>query len=487
MKQRILSLVLALVLTSAIGAFPAAAEEETGGTDDFVVVTPNRGAVTRAEIEAKIVKKILSEPVVPILWQGTQQGIQVGPLCITPEMRATLAAWVDLKTPDDADTTSLTFPPELARFSICIGTPSGAGVACGGKNTRRVPVKQMEGVKTPVVLFANGVPVVVIGGTGKEANVSYGSGTLTPVEMDTIVMIGNANLSASYSSAMLEEARKRSRTTLVTAKLTARAATAEEKGAFSQAYAVTLSLTDGAGNELGTAWKTQEMVNGLSVRLPFLATLVRRPAGTLPRVQFTSGETEKTAAALTTSGTYVFGVWDIPFQDIYEANWYFPAVFDAVEQGWMTGCDYGYFYPWREVSRAELVTMLWRAAGKPQSNTKLSSYADTVPAYAARAFRWALEQKILTPAENYLNPNGMVTREMLAVLLTNYLTAQGEGSVGDVAGSLDYPDLDEISPWAMESVRFVVSRGLMDVIYDGTFAPREFIERWELAMLLSML
>ena len=483
MKKRILSLFLALVLTSTIGVFPAVAEEsESEGAENEVILEPVGGTVTRAEIEDAIVKKILSEPV-----EGESDRFQVGPLWYF-ENHFDFRMRLDLRTQDEAETTSLTFPIELARFSTCEGLKKGDVVACGGELTRRVPVKVVEGWETPVVLFAGGEPVLVFDGTGEEVTVSYGIGALTPVVMDAGVVIGNQNMWVSYQmDDLLEAARKLSKTELVTTTLTGRAATAEEKGAFSQAYSVTYRFDDGMGNDLGAVIKDVVWYPWLSVSLPFDATLVKSPGWVFTDECYGSPQEGYEVLETIACGTHVFGAWDSPFEDVKEEDWYFPAVFDAVERARMAGTSATRFSPDGFVTREMLVTTLWRMAGKPGNETNILSYADVpeISEYAIGAFQWALEKNIIKPAGDRLNPKGSVTREMLAVILTNYVTVRGEGPTGEVKGSPKYDDADEISPWAVEGVMFAVSKGWL---YDtrGMFCPQGPCFRLVLARELAM-
>ena len=485
MKKRSLSLVLALVLI--LGAFPAAVAGWAGDrwADDIVRVEPVGGTVTRAEIEAAIIKKILSEPVVI----EDEYPTQIGPLNFYDDYDDYYGydfdGDLDLHFSDESDTASLTFPAEMARFAFRAGRQSGSTVDCDGELTQSVPVKAIEGAEQPVVLFADGVPAIVLGGTGETATVSYGTGYLTPRNLNMRVCVGNQQMKMIYGQYVMGEILRRSGTEMVTATLTRRTATAEEQGAFQKACAVDVRVTDTKGRDLSEALIGEYQDDMLSVKLPFRSNLTR----CLGKIQETEqGEMGEMDVWLAGCGTYVFGRWDSPFEDVYEDAWFFPAVFDAVDRGRMTGTSATQFSIWYGVTREMLVTTLWRMAGKPGSNTNILSYVDasSVSEYAIGAFQWALEKKMINPAGDRLNPKEMVTREMFAVIFTNYATAQGKGPTEKQTVPSYYDDQDQISKWAIDSVAFMMNQGWMTAVEEEWFFPKYNCSRVVVAQVLMM-
>ena len=85
------------------------------------------------------------------------------------------------------------------------------------------------------------------------------------------------------------------------------------------------------------------------------------------------------------------------FSDVDETNWYARAVSWAVEQGIVKGMGDGTFAPDRAVTREELAAMLYRKAGEPETEGTLDQFSDSADAmnYAVPALKWAVEQGIL--------------------------------------------------------------------------------------------
>ena len=106
-------------------------------------------------------------------------------------------------------------------------------------------------------------------------------------------------------------------------------------------------------------------------------------------------------------------------------NWYGEALAWAQDNGLLDGLT---FDAEKAVGRAEMVTLLYRFAQKKNqkltTDTNLEDFADadTVPAYAQEAARWAVEQGILKGDENQnLNLFTSLTRAQIAALLRRYL------------------------------------------------------------------
>ena len=94
-----------------------------------------------------------------------------------------------------------------------------------------------------------------------------------------------------------------------------------------------------------------------------------------------------------------------PFVDIDPVNdaWFFKPVLWAVENGITTGIGNGKFNPFGECSRAEVVTFLWRAAGKPEPTSSENPFVDVDPVEGSWYYKpvlWAVEEGITTGVGN---------------------------------------------------------------------------------------
>lgn len=84
------------------------------------------------------------------------------------------------------------------------------------------------------------------------------------------------------------------------------------------------------------------------------------------------------------------------FSDVHESDYYADAVEWAEETGVTNGTGNGKFSPAASVTRADAMTMFWRAAGKPEPTSSVSPFTDVTDAnaYYYKAVLWAVEQGI---------------------------------------------------------------------------------------------
>ena len=100
------------------------------------------------------------------------------------------------------------------------------------------------------------------------------------------------------------------------------------------------------------------------------------------------------------------------------STWYAKAMTWAIEKGVSDGT-----FPANSITREQLATMLWRAAGSPEAKGALTNFNDaaSVSSWAAQAMTWAVEQGLISGmGDGALNPQGNATRAQLAVILTAY-------------------------------------------------------------------
>jgi hypothetical protein len=115
-----------------------------------------------------------------------------------------------------------------------------------------------------------------------------------------------------------------------------------------------------------------------------------------------------------------------PFTDA-TASWYQDAIKWAVSEGIITGRDATTFDPDAAVTREEMLTMLWRYAGKPDANANLTVYGDNgeVSSYALPAVTWAVARGVTNgTTENgvtLLDPQGVSTRQQVFTMVYRFI------------------------------------------------------------------
>lgn len=148
------------------------------------------------------------------------------------------------------------------------------------------------------------------------------------------------------------------------------------------------------------------------------------------------------------------------FSDVASDSWYYDSVQYAVNMGLMNGMGNNCFAPDTQMSRAMLVTVLWRYAGSPEKGENLFSDVKNGQWYT-NAIAWAAENGVVTGVGNgKFDPEGTVTREQLAVVLYRYSQslALDTSRQEELA---DFPDAQKVSPWAQAALSWAVTEGLI--------------------------
>ena len=189
-------------------------------------------------------------------------------------------------------------------------------------------------------------------------------------------------------------------------------------------------------------------------------------------------------SGIVASGALQPGASASQFADLTAGSWYYDGVRCALENGLMTGTSARTFAPDRPVTRAMLVTILWRLAGEPYG--RVSPFEDVLPgSWYAQAVSWAYDKGIVTGVTaTSFQPGAPVTREQLCAILCRYAALTGKNTAA--SASLDaFTDRAQVSAYAEASVRWALQAGLLTGVGDGRLVPRSGATRAQLAVLLQ--
>lgn len=189
-------------------------------------------------------------------------------------------------------------------------------------------------------------------------------------------------------------------------------------------------------------------------------------------------------SSIVASGALQPGASASQFADLTSGSWYYDGVRCALENGLMTGTSARTFAPDRPVTRAMLVTILWRLAGEPYG--RVSPFEDVLPgSWYAQAVSWAYDKGIVTGVTaTSFQPGAPVTRAQLCAILCRYAALTGKNTAA--SASLDaFTDRAQVSAYAEASVRWALQAGLLTGVGDGRLAPRSGATRAQLAVLLQ--
>ena len=148
----------------------------------------------------------------------------------------------------------------------------------------------------------------------------------------------------------------------------------------------------------------------------------------------------------------------------------------------MNGVGDKRFKPEESMTRAMLVTVLWRYEGAPEAGANRFSDVPDGQWYTA-AVAWAAENGIVGGVGGgKFEPDGNVTREQIATILFRY--AQKKGTASAERGSLSaFPDASSVSSYAREALAWAVAEQIMNGS-DGWLLPQGDATRAQVAAIL---
>lgn len=192
--------------------------------------------------------------------------------------------------------------------------------------------------------------------------------------------------------------------------------------------------------------------------------------------------------------TYAFDVVNgvtaiarFPFTDVVAGTWYYGAAAYAYNNGLFAGMTPTTFAPNATMTRAMLVSVLWRLAGAPAPKAP-NTFVD-VPdgAWYTDAVTWAAENGVVSGiGGSRFDPSGFVTREQTAEILYNYAHSKGY-DVSACADLTAFPDAGSVSGWAEEALSWANAAGLINgTVRDGQtiLDPQGSASRAQVAMIL---
>lgn len=171
-----------------------------------------------------------------------------------------------------------------------------------------------------------------------------------------------------------------------------------------------------------------------------------------------------------------------PFYDVNGTDWFYSAVMWAYYNTPQVtnGKDESHFAPKASCTRAQVVTFLWRAAGRPEPSGSVKQFSD-VPknnsyAYCYDAILWAVENGITKGTDaTHFSPNATVTRAQFVTFLWRYA---GEPAPKNM--SCSFNDVDA-NAFYYKAVLWAVENGVTTGKTATQFAPGTTCTRCEVA------
>ena len=174
-----------------------------------------------------------------------------------------------------------------------------------------------------------------------------------------------------------------------------------------------------------------------------------------------------------------------PFTDVTLGSWYYDGVNNALANGWFSGVSATAFAPDSSMTRAMLVTVLYRMSGSPTVGGTSAFVDVSSGAWYAQAVAWAAENQLVAGYEDgTFRPDLAITRQQMAAILYRYHSWAGNTPVP--GGSLSaYRDAADVAPWALEAMSWANTSGLIQGTGPNTLAPNGTATRAQVAVILT--
>ena len=252
--------------------------------------------------------------------------------------------------------------------------------------------------------------------------------------------------SSSYASFRCVEAHEHSYTAVVTPP------TCTEKGYTTHTCSCGDSYVDTYVDALGHAWDS--------------GTVTKQPTATETGIRtYTCTRCHETK----TESIPATGSVDVTqmFTDVTK-NWAYPGIQYCVTHGIMGGMGDGTFAPTGTTTRAQIVQILYNLEGTP-AVSGTTPFTDLTANWYKPAILWAYQNNVVAgTSPTTFDPERPVTREQIAVILTQYmfhvLKMNRTWTPADLS---TFPDGANVSSWAKEAMQDAVALGLIN----GTKAP----------------
>ena len=153
----------------------------------------------------------------------------------------------------------------------------------------------------------------------------------------------------------------------------------------------------------------------------------------------------------------------LPFADVSSSDWFYNDVRYVYEKGIMDGTGADRFSPNAPLTRAMIVTILYRMAGSP-AMSGASDFKDVDSnKWFAKAVAWAAANGIVNGyGDSLFGPNDPVTREQLAAILYRYAVYGGMTAVTLEENLGSFADTAQLSAYAIQAMNWAVGQGLIN-------------------------
>lgn len=175
----------------------------------------------------------------------------------------------------------------------------------------------------------------------------------------------------------------------------------------------------------------------------------------------------------------------LKFNDIHETDWFYEAVNYAVRNKLLQGTSKDEFAPNEIMTRAMLVTVIYRMENSPQASNNIGFKDVPQESYYKDAVSWASTNNIITGYSNIeFAPNDVVTREQMVTILYNYAKYKSY-KVDNATQESNFKDISDVSIYAKDAVNWAISNKYITGLENNMLMPKGSITRAQVAAILQ--
>ena len=170
------------------------------------------------------------------------------------------------------------------------------------------------------------------------------------------------------------------------------------------------------------------------------------------------------------------------FTDVNPNAWYHESVDYVLDHGYMVGVSTTEFAPNAQLTRAQIVTILYRIADEPSVEGLDNPFTDVAEGkWYTDAVVWAFNNNIVAGIDDKtFAPNAVATREQFVSILYRY---HGEVEV-DTSVLDSFKDAGSVSKYAVDAMAWAVEEGIISGMSSTTLAPKGTATRAQIASIM---
>lgn len=195
-----------------------------------------------------------------------------------------------------------------------------------------------------------------------------------------------------------------------------------------------------------------------------------------------AGEVDGISTDVDLNFWYDDGYYDnMPFTDVHTSYWSYSDILNAYQKGIVNGMTATSYSPKSTTTRAQMVTMIYRAIGSPAvSGTSSFTDISRVTSWAGNAIAWAEASGVIQGyGDGRFGPDDPVTREDLVLMLH-----RTTGCPQDYRSLTGFSDISSIRSYAFEAVSWAASNGIL-LGDNGKIKPLDYATREQIAAFMN--